>query len=107
MTVPLPCRGDVWWAEVPGDKTRPVLILTRERFIERLHSVLVAPITTRVRGIPTEVELSVPDGLPRPCAANFDHLFTLRRDRLRTRITALPAARLEEVCRSYRFAAAC
>lgn len=107
MSLPLPRRGEVWWADVPGDKVRPVLVLTRERFIERLHSVLVAPVTTRVRGIPTEVELTESDGLPRPCAANFDNVLTLRRDRLQSRIAALPATRVDEVCRAYRFAAGC
>lgn len=104
---PLPHRAEVWWADVPGDKVRPVLVLTRERFIVRLHSVLVAPVTTRVRGIPTEVPLTEQDGLPRDCVANFDNLFTLRRERLREHIGLLPAGRLAEVCRAYRFAAGC
>lgn len=107
MSPPLPHRGEVWWADVPGDKVRPVLVLTRERFIARLHSVLVAPVTTRVRGIPTEVLLTEDEGVPRPCAANFDNVFTLRRERLQERICALPAGHLEDVCRSYRFAAGC
>lgn len=107
MIEPLPHRGEVWWADVPGDKVRPVLVLTRERFIVRLRSVLVAPVTTRVRGIPTEVELTEEDGLPRVCAANFDNVFTLRRELLRERVTVLSSHRLEEVCRSYRFAAGC
>ncbi len=97
----------MWWADVPGDKVRPVLVLTRERFIVRLNSVLVSPVTTRVRGIPTEVPLTEEEGLPRPCAANFDNVFTLRRERLRERIAALPSARLDEVCRAYRFAVGC
>jgi len=54
----------VWWADVPGDKRRPVLVLTRQRFIPRLHAVLVAPVTTTVRSIPTEVELG-----PEVCVA--------------------------------------
>lgn len=107
MSAPLPRRGEVWWADVPGDKVRPVLVLTRERFIDRLNAVLVAPVTTRVRGIPTEVELSESDGLPRHCAANFDNVFTLRRERLQSHITQLPAERLDEVCRAYRFAVGC
>ena len=74
-------RGDVWWAEIPGDRRRPVVVLTRERFIASLDSVIVAPVTTRVRGIPTEVGLDETDGLPRRCAANFDNVFTLRRGR--------------------------
>lgn len=107
MSTPVPHRGEVWWADVPGDKVRPVLVLTRERFITRLHAVLVAPVTTRVRGIPTEVPLTESDGLPRDCAANFDNLFTLRRERLHERITIVASARLDEICCSYRFAAGC
>lgn len=100
-------RGEVWWADIPGDKRRPVVILTRERFIPRLDSILVAPVTTSVRGIPTEVELSVADGMPRPCAANFDNVFTLRTDRFSEHITTLDPITLEAVCRAYRFAASC
>lgn len=100
-------RGDIWWAEVPGDKVRPVLVLTRERFVPRLTSLLVAPVTTTVRGIPTEVELDTTDGMPRGCAANFDNVFTLNRARFKSRVTRLSKARLDEVCRAYRFAAGC
>lgn len=104
---PVPHRGEVWWADVPGDKVRPVLILTREPFIARLNAVLVAPVTTRVRNIPTELELGEVDGMPRTCAANFDNVFTLRREHLRERISALPSTRYEELCRAYRFAVGC
>lgn len=104
---PRPHRGEIWWADVPGDRVRPILVLTRERFIDHLHSVLVAPLTTRVRGIPTEVEFSIGDGLPARCAANFDAIFTLSRERLREPISALTAAKLDEVCLAYRFAAGC
>lgn len=107
MSDPMPHRGEVWWADVPGDKVRPVLVLTRERFIERLHAVLVAPVTTTVRGIPTEVALGPAEGLPQPCAANFDNVFTLRRERLRDRIGELTPDSLDLVCRAYRFAAGC
>ena len=103
----LPHRGEVWWADVPGDTVRPVVVVTRERFITRLHSILVAPVTTTVRGIPTEVVLTVDDGLPRHCAASFDNVFTLRRSRLRSRISSLTPDRHDELCRAYRFAAGC
>ena len=105
--MPAPHRADVWWADVPGDQSRPVLILTRERFIGPLASVLVAPLTTTVRGIPTEVVFRPEDGLPRTCAANFDNLLTLRKERLREFIVHSPPDRLEEICRAYRFAAGC
>lgn len=100
-------RGDIWWADVPGDKRRPVLVLTRERFIPRLEAVLVAPLTTTVRGIPTEVAIGPDDGFGRACAANFDNVFTLARRRLVQRIGALSNSRLSEVCDAYRFAAGC
>ena len=107
VTLRVPHRGELWWADVPGDKMRPVLVLTRERFIQHLTSVLVAPVTTSVRGIPTEVALGPAEGLPQPCAANFDNIFTLRRDRLRDRIGQLGEVGLERMCDAYRFAAAC
>ena len=100
-------RGDVWWADVPGDKRRPVLVLTRERFISRLTQVIVAPITTSVRGIPTEVALDTTDGMPRSCAANFDNVFTLSRGHLVDRISQLSADKLDLACRAYRFAVGC
>lgn len=100
-------RGDVWWADVPGDKRRPVLVLTRDRFIPRLSAVLVAPVTTNARGIPTEVSLGPADGMPQRCAANFDNTFTLAHSRFVERITTLAAARATEVCAAYRFAAGC
>lgn len=100
-------RGDLWWADVPGDKVRPVLVLTRQRFTSRLTSLLVAPVTTTVRGIPTEVALGAADGMSRASAANFDNVFTLHRSRFKSRIGRLGADRLAEVCRAYRFAAGC
>ena len=100
-------RGDVWWADVPGDKRRPVLVLTRERFVARLANVVVAPLTTRVRGIPTEVALDVEDGLPRACAANFDNVFTLSKASFVAHIARLDDERLRAVCAAYRFAAGC
>ena len=100
-------RGDVWWADVPGDKARPVLVVTRERFVDRLAAVLVAPVTTTVRDIPTELPLGPEDGLPEHCAASFDNMFTLRRERFRRRIANLGPHRHDELCAAYRFAAGC
>ena len=100
-------RGEVWWADIPGDKRRPVLILTRERFIPRLTSLLVAPLTTTARGIPTEVALDTDDGLPTKCAASFDNIFTLGVDRFVAPLATLSDARMDQVCAAYTFAAGC
>jgi len=100
-------RGEVWWADIPGDERRPILILTRERFIPRLTSLLVAPITTTVRDIPTEVELDEADGMPVRSAINFDNTFTLGVDRFVEPLAALSEVRMEQACAAYRFAAGC
>ena len=100
-------RGELWWANVPGDKRRPVLVLTRERFVSQLSSLLVAPVTTTVREIPTELALGPEDGMPTVCAASFDNVFTLRRERFTSFIAMLGEHRGAELCAAYRFAAGC
>jgi mRNA interferase MazF len=84
-----------------------LLGLTRERFVPRLDTLLVAPVTTLVRDAPTEVVLGEPECLARICAANFDNVFALRKAHFRQRIGRLDGAKLEEVCHPYRFAAGC
>lgn len=81
-----------------------MLILTRDPAISFLHEVTVAPLTTTVRGIPTEVELSVDDGLPRTCAVNLDHLQTVPKARLGGTIATLGPRRMAEVARALDFA---
>ena len=107
LSVTKPHWGEVWWADLPADKRRPVLILTRENFIEHLSAVLVAPVTTSVRNIPTEVLLSEQEGLPRECAANFDNTLTLPKHHLVARIGVVEADKIAQICRAYRFAADC
>lgn len=71
-------RGEVRWYEFqPPDKRRPVLVLTRDSVLPYLHDVTIAPITTTIRGIASEVRLSAADGMPHECAANFHHLQTV------------------------------
>ena len=98
-------RGDVrWYRFARPDKRRPVLLLTRTAAIDFLGEVTVAPITSTVRGIPSEVRLGDADGMPRDCAANLDHLQTVQKARIGARITGLSAARMAEVYRALRFA---
>ena len=73
-------RGEVrWYVFSKPDKRRPVLILTRDSALEFLGEVTVAPITTTIRDIPSEVLLTKADGMPKDCAVNFDHLQTASR----------------------------
>lgn len=107
MTVPHPHRGEIWLADLPGDKIRPVVVLTRQPVIRHLRSVIVAPVTSTVRGIPSEVPLGEREGLLHESVANFDNLQLVARTRLVRRIGELSHVRLAEACRALRFAVAC
>lgn len=98
-------RGDVcWYTFKAPDKKRPVLILTRESAISVLNSVTIAPITTTIRSIPTELLLTEQDGVPHTCAANFDNLQTVPKSNIGDRITRLTSRRMEEAAAAVSFA---
>jgi mRNA interferase MazF len=100
-------RGEVWWLEHPDAGRRPACVLTRQAAIPVLSSVLIAPATRTVRGIPTEVTLTTADGMPESCALSFDNVATVPKALLTERVAQLSDARLEEVCRALRTAAGC
>ena len=98
-------RGQVrWYTFQRPDKRRPVLLLTRDSVLEYLGEVTVAPTTTVIREIPTEVVLSREDGMPRDCAVNCDHIQTVAKGRLGALVTTLSPARMTEVARAIDFA---
>jgi mRNA interferase MazF len=98
-------RGDVcWYAFKTPDKRRPVLILTRDSAIAILPSVTVAPITSTIRSIPTEVVLTEADGLPGTCVANFDDIQTVPKSNIGDRIAQLPPRKLKEAAAALSFA---
>lgn len=93
-----------WYRFHAPDKQRPVVILTRDSAIEYLGDVTVAPITSTVREIPTEVMLGPGDSMPRECAVNLDHVRTVARVRIGARITTLSARGLLEIRTALPFA---
>ena len=98
-------RGEVRWYQFAApDKRRPVVVLTRDSIIPSLGEVTVAPVTTRIRDIPSEVALSPDNGLPRDCAVNCDHLQTVPRGRLGATISRLSEEKLNRVAAAIRFA---
>lgn len=98
-------RGEIrWYKFARTDKKRPVLILTRDSILEYLGEVTVAPITTTVRDIPTEVFLSEAAGMPRDCAVNCDHLQTVSKGKIGSLIISLPAAKMADVGQAIGFA---
>jgi mRNA interferase MazF len=100
-------RGDVCWYNFKTpDKKRPVLVLTRDSAILVLNSVTIAPITSTIRSIPTELVLTEEDGLPHTCAANFDNLQTVPKGQIGDRITRLSRRRMQEAAAAVSFALA-
>lgn len=98
-------RGEVYWYTFKApDKRRPVLILTRNSIIPYLNTVTIAPITTRIREIPSEVLLNTKDGMPTICVANLDKIQTVSQAKIGKIITQLTPGRLEEVKSAINFA---
>jgi mRNA interferase MazF len=98
-------RGEVrWYTFKTPDKNRPVVILSRTSVIAYLGEVTIAPITTTVRDIPSEVFLSRHDGLPKDCAVNCDHIQTVSKQKVGTLISTLSDGKLEELAQAVGFA---
>ena len=98
-------HGDIrWYKFVRPDKRRPVLILTRDSVLEYLSEVTIAPITSTVRNIPSEVFLTKADGMLRDCAVNCDHLQTVPKGKIGPLITSLLPAKMVDVGQAIRFA---
>ena len=97
-------RGEVYWYQFTHpDKKRPVLILTRNSILEYLGEVTVAPLTTTIRNIPSEVVVGRNEGLERDCAVNCDHIQTVPKSKLGGIIATLPANKLNEVRQAIHF----
>lgn len=98
-------RGEIWWAalELPSGR-RPVVLISRDDAYLHRQLVIVAPVTTRIRGISSEVPLGSAEGLPRECVANLDTLTTISKDRLDQLVSALPPTKLVELNTALRYA---
>lgn len=98
-------QGEIRWYKLTRpDKKRPVLVLTRNSVLQYLGEVTIAPITSTVRDIPSEVFLSKADGMPIDCAVNCDHLQTVSKGKIGSLITSLPPVKMTDVGRAIRFA---
>lgn len=89
------------------DKKRPVVVLTRGTAIAYLSTVTVAPITSTIRGVPSEVLLSEEDGMKSACAVNLHNAVTVAQDRLGKRVAQLSSSRMHEICAALRFSLGC
>src|SRR6201984_2288886 len=101
-------RGDVrLYQFAPPDKNGPVVVLTRPSAIAYLSTVTVAPVTSTIRGVPSEVVLNEEDGMKSPCAVNLHNAVTVSQQRLGRRVAQLSPARMNEVCAALRFSLGC
>ena len=98
-------RGEIrWYKFAHPDKKRPVLILTRDSILEYLNEVTVAPVTSTVRNIPSEVFLSKQDGMRSNCAVNCDHVQTVANGKIGSLVTVLSLKKMQEVRKAIAFA---
>jgi len=105
---PMPARGEVWWCELPEIGRRPVVVLSRNSAIPRLRRALVAPCTTTIRGLPSEVILDPSeDPIPRQSAVNLDSVESVSIVVLVERVGHLSDVRMSEVCAALEVAVDC
>lgn len=101
-------RGEIWlFSFSRPDKRRPVLVLTRPEVIELLHTVMVAPVTSVIRGAPSEVVVGVEEGLKKDSAVNLDHVQTVEKTRLKKFVGTVGPEKMNDVCRALAVATAC
>jgi mRNA interferase MazF len=101
-------RGDVrLYTFAPPDKQRPVVVLTRDGAIGYLSTLTIAPITSAIRGVPSEVVLQEEDGMKAACAVNLHNVVTVSQDRLGRRVAQLSTSRMNEICAALRFSLGC
>lgn len=104
----LPARGEVWWCELADIGRRPVVVLSRDAAIPRLGRALVAPCTTTIRELGSEVLLEPGDDpIPRPCAANLDSVESVSTGVLVQRLGRLADQRMQEICGALAVAVDC
>lgn len=98
-------RAEIWWADLPPPAgRRPVVLVSREKAIQVRSALIAAQVTTKVRGIPTEVPLGAEEGLPKPCVVNADVLLTVEKARLTERAGELGRAKRRALDEALRFA---
>ncbi len=90
-------RGEIWWGEAPDLGGRPFLVVSRDAANRVMRRVLVAPITRRTRGLPSELPLGPDEGLPTECVASFDNLRPFPKAMLTRRLGSL-GPRSHDIC---------
>ena len=101
-------RGEIWmYRFAQPDKRRPVVVLTRDDVVPLLRQLMVAPITSKVRGLPSEVVVGEEEGLKQRSVVNLDHVQTVTKDRLSRYIGKLAPEKMRFVCHALSIATGC
>ena len=101
-------RGDIWmYTFAKPDKRRPVLVISRQSVIPLLRTVLVAPVTSAIHGVPSEVPIGIEHGLKHDSAINLDHVQTVDQSRLKTFVCHLDRNLMNDVCQALAAATGC
>ena len=101
-------RGEIWLYEFKApDKRRPVLVLSRQETLAVIHTAIVAPISSRIRELPSEVVVGIDEGLRHDSAINLDNIRTVEQWRLRGFVGSLGEEKLQQVCRALGVATGC
>ena len=108
IVIDLPTRGEVWWCELPEISRRPVVVLSRAVAIPRLRRSVVAPCTTNIRGLPSEVVLEpAEDPIPTVSAVNLDSIESVSVGTLTQRMGRLSDDRMRQICAALSIAMDC
>jgi mRNA interferase MazF len=108
FVTPIPLRGELWWCELPEIQRRPVVVISRDAAIPRLRRTLVAPCTTTIRNLPSEVVLEPGDDpISRRCAVNLDSIESVSISILVERIGRLSDGRMRQICSALNVAVNC
>ena len=104
----LPQRGELWWCELPDIAQRPVVVLSRDVAIPRLQRAIIAPCTTTIRGLASEVLLEPGDDpIPKPSAVNLDSVESVSTATLTNRLGRLSDDRMQAICAALEIAVGC
>lgn len=103
-----PRRGEIWFYEFQKpDKRRPVVVLSRQDALPLLRTAIIAPITSTIRGLPSEVVVGTEVGLSHPSAISLDNVRAVEQSGLRRFVGTLSEGKMGQVCRALAFATGC
>ncbi len=91
-------QAEIWLMETPNQKRRPVLIVSRDEVIPVLNNVVVAPVTSTLRDIPTCIRLGPDEGIDHDSVATFDNLAAVPKSVLTTRLGQLGSGGRGQIC---------